>query len=93
MLDTKGKVIEKFKPTYLPKGVFDLDASLISDKWTYSFTMNDIETLGCAESATFTQDNKDATKYTCPLEMHFYYDYAETFATKQAEFDYSSKNS
>ena len=82
MLNPAGKVIEDFKPTYNKANDLDFDLSLINDKWTYSFTMNDIETLGCAESATTNKDGNPATLYTCDISMHFYYDYDQTFATK-----------
>ena len=52
----------------------------------------DVENWGCVESATTTK-NGDATLYACDMQVHFYYDYAKTFANKQAEYDYSKNNS
>ena len=78
--DKNGDVIEKFAPTY--SQYLDTVSTEV-DMYDLSFTINDIETLVCASEEIDCKDDKKCTKYSCNYGMHFYYDYAKTFATKQ----------
>ena len=55
----------------------------IYDVYEYEFTIDDIATLGCASEEIICKENKKCTKYTCNYALHFYYDYNNTFSTKQ----------